>query len=100
MLGIGAFAILHPVDLQSQLQTALVDAYTIERELGGGGMSRVFLARDRALHRQVVIKVLAPELATGVSAERFTREIRLSAGLQQANIVPLLAAGELGGVPY
>jgi serine/threonine-protein kinase len=88
------------LDLQAQLQAALGDAYTIERELGGGGMSRVFVASDRALHRRVVIKVLAPELVAGVSAERFTREIQLSAALQQANIVPLLAAGQLDGVPF
>ena len=70
------------------------------RELGGGGMSRVFVARDAALERDIVIKVLAPELAAGVSAARFTREIKLAAGLQQANIVPLHSAGETDGLPY
>jgi serine/threonine-protein kinase len=63
-------------------------------------MSRVFLARDAALERDVVVKVLSPDLAAGVSAERFTREIKLAAGLQQANIVPLHSAGETDGLPY
>ena len=86
--------------LRSTLAAGLGAAYTLERELGGGGMSRVFLARDAALGRDVVIKVLAPELSAGVSADRFTREIATAARLQQANIVPLLAAGSLGGVSY
>ena len=76
------------------------DRYTIERELGAGGMSRVFVATETALNRSVVIKVVAPGLAEGLSAERFGREIHLAASLQQANIVPLLTAGSAGGVPY
>ncbi len=87
-------------DIRAKLQATLGDAYTLDRELGGGGMSRVFTATERALGRTVVVKVIAPELAEGVSAERFTREIQLAASLQQANIVPLLAAGDAGGVPY
>ena len=87
-------------DLRAKLQATLGDAYTLDRELGGGGMSRVFTATERALGRTVVVKVIAPELAEGVSAERFEREIQLAASLQQANIVPLLAAGDAGGVPY
>ena len=86
--------------LRDQLQTSLGSAYTLERELDGGGMSRVFVARDETLERAVVVKVLSPDLAAGVSAERFTREIKLAAGLQQANIVPLLSAGETEGLPY
>jgi serine/threonine-protein kinase len=89
-----------PLDLRDQLQAALGTAYTLERELGGGGMSRVFVADETALGRKVVIKVLAPELAAGVSAERFAREIRLAAKLQHPNIVPLHAAGVAGGLPY
>ena len=89
-----------PLDLRDQLQAALGTAYRLERELGGGGMSRVFVADETALGRKVVIKVLAPELAAGVSAERFTREIRLAAKLQHPNIVPLHAAGVAGGLPY
>ena len=86
--------------LRDQLQSTLGETCTLERELGGGGMSRVFLARDVALDRAVVVKVLSPDLAAGVSAQRFTREIKLAAGLQQANIVPLLSAGETDGLPY
>ena len=52
------------------------------------------------LGRKVVVKVLSPELAAGISAERFEREIRIAASLQQANIVPVLAAGETDGLPY
>ena len=80
-------------DLQQQLQGALGSAYTIERELGGGGMSRVFVAEERALGRKVVVKVLLPDLAAGVSVDRFRREIQLAAQLQHACIVPLLSAG-------
>lgn len=86
--------------LRDQLQAALGSAYTLERELGGGGMSRVFIATENRLHRSVVVKVLSPELAAGVSAERFEREIQLVAQRQQANIVPLLSTGETNGLPY
>ncbi len=82
-------------NLQEQLQGALGDAYRLERELGGGGMSRVFVATETALNRKVVIKFLAPELAAGVSADRFRREIQLAARLHHPHIVPLLAAGEV-----
>src|SRR5688572_17844868 len=81
-------------DVHDRLQRALGAAYTIERELGGGGMSRVFVADEAALGRKVVVKVLRPELAEGISTERFKREIRLAARLQHPHIVPLLAAGE------
>ncbi|MDB4890546.1 MAG: protein kinase [Gemmatimonadetes bacterium] len=87
-------------DVRSQLQTALGAAYVIERELGGGGMSRVFLAEETRLGRKVVVKLLSPELAAGVSADRFEREIRLAARLQHPHIVPLLAAGDVNGLPY
>jgi serine/threonine-protein kinase len=87
--------------LRDQLQWTLGSAYTLERELGGGGMSRVFVAREEALGRDVVVKVLAPELAEGLSAERFTREIRLAARLQEPHILPVLAAGvTTNGLPY
>ncbi|MEO8578008.1 MAG: serine/threonine-protein kinase, partial [Gemmatimonadales bacterium] len=86
--------------LQDQLQESLGSAYTIDRELGGGGMSRVFLAAENRFNRKVVVKVLSPDLAAGVSAERFEREIQLAARLQQANIVPLLATGDTNGLPY
>jgi hypothetical protein len=87
-------------NLREQLQHTLGDAYRIERELGGGGMSRVFVALETALQRHVVVKVLLPELAAGVSVERFRREIYLAAQLQHPHIVPLLSAGESEGLPY
>ncbi|MBK6485688.1 MAG: serine/threonine protein kinase [Gemmatimonadetes bacterium] len=83
-------------DLREELQHALHDEYTIERELPRGGMSRVFVAMERALHRHVVIKVLSPELAASLSAERFKREITWAARLQHPHIVPLLSAGLAG----
>ena len=86
--------------LLEQLQQSLGSSYTIDRELGGGGMSQVFLATENRLNRKVVVKVLPPELARSVSAERFEREIQLAAQLQQANIVPLLATGETDGLPF
>jgi serine/threonine-protein kinase len=86
-------------ELREQLHTSLGDAFAIERELGGGGMSRVFLARERALDRRVVVKVLHPELA-GVNVERFRREIQVVAQLQHPHIVPVLAAGEANGILY
>ncbi len=88
------------IELRDQLQATLGEAYTIERELSGGGMSRVFLAEERAFGRPVVVKTLSPDHGGAVSAERFRREIRLAASLQQANIVPVHTAGEINGVPY
>jgi len=87
-------------DVLARLQSALGDAYRIEKELGGGGMSRVFLAQERELERQVVVKVLPPEMAAGLNAERFRREIQLAASLQHPHIVPLLAAGHADDLVY
>jgi serine/threonine-protein kinase len=87
-------------DLRPRLEQHLGNEYVVERELGGGGMARVFLALETALGRQVVIKVLVPELAADLSGRRFEREIMLAASLQHANIVPLLRAGDAGGQPY
>ena len=86
--------------LLRQLQESLGTTYRIDRELGGGGMSRVLLATETALNRQVVLKVLPPELSGGVSIDRFKREISLAARLQHAHIVPLLTAGDAGGLPW
>jgi serine/threonine-protein kinase len=86
--------------MRATLQASLAAAYTFEREIGGGGMSRVFVAEERGLGRRVVVKVLPPEMTEGISAERFAREIKLAASLQQANIVPVLAAGTAAGYPY
>ncbi len=88
------------LDLQARLQAALGDAYRIERELGGGGMSRVFLAEELVLGRKVVVKLLPPELAAVVSVDRFRREIHLTASLQHPHIVPLLAAGSADGLLF
>ena len=82
--------------LLAELQSALAHQYSLERELPRGGMSRVFVATENALRRRVVIKVLAPELAASLSAERFKREISLAARLQHPHIVPLLSAGQAG----
>jgi TolB-like protein len=87
-------------ELRDRLQSALGSDFEIDRELGGGGMSHVLLAHDRALGRRIVVKVLPPEMGVGVSADRFKREIQLAAGLQHPHIVPLLAAGETDGLPY
>jgi serine/threonine-protein kinase len=86
--------------LRLRLEAALGSAYAVERELGGGGMARVFLAEDARLGRRVVVKVLAPTLAADLSAERFEREIRVAARLQHPNVVPVLAAGERAGLAY
>ncbi len=87
-------------ELSGRLQAALGAAYRVERELGGGGMSRVFLAEETRLARRVVVKVLPPELAAEISVDRFNREIQLSASLQHPHIVPLLAAGGSADVLY
>ena len=89
-----------PDALHTQLQRALGTAYVLDRELGGAGMSRVFVATEASLGRSVVVKVLPPELSGSVSIERFKREIQLAARLQHPHIVPLLTAGDAGGLPY
>lgn len=87
-------------DLLPRLQRAFSATHDFERELGGGGMSRTYLATERALNRQVVIKVLAPELLAGVSVERFKREVLLAAQLQHPHVVPVLASGDAEGLPW
>ena len=87
-------------ELRDRLQNSLGASYRIERELGGGGMSRVFVAEETALGRKVVIKVLPPELVAGVNVDRFKREIQVAARLQHPHIVPVLSAGEFEGLPY
>ena len=83
-------------EFAEHLQNALGANYRLDRELTGGGMSRVFVAVDRVLGRNVVVKVLPPELAAGVNRDRFRREIQVAAQLQHPHIVPLLSAGEQG----
>ncbi len=87
-------------DLRDHLQRTLGTAYTIDRELGGGGMSRVFVATDTSLGRRVVVKVLPAEMGGHLSTERFRREISIAARLQHPHIVPLLTAGDVNGLPY
>src|SRR4029450_6886236 len=91
---------LPPEPLVDALRAALGPAYDLESELTGGGMSRVFVATERALNRKVVVKVLPPDLAAGVNRERFRREIQLAAQLQHPHIVPLHAAGSTGELLY
>lgn len=83
--------------LRERLQSALRETYSVTRELGGGGSSRVFLATELALDRPVVLKVLHSELTEGVEAERFRREILIAARLQHPHLVPLLSAGTIPG---
>ncbi len=85
--------------IAERLVAALGGTYTIRRELGGGGMSRVFEAREISLGRSVVVKLLS-DIGTGVSAERFRNEIQLAANLRHPHIVPLLTAGDVDGMLY
>ena len=80
-----------------RLSAALADRYRIERELGQGGMATVYLAEDLKHHRKVALKVLKPELAALLGAERFLREIEITANLQHPHILPLFDSGEAGG---
>src|SRR6188472_3764485 len=81
-------------ETQSRLQVALSDRYRIEREIGAGGMATVFLAQDLRHDRRVALKVLRPELAAVIGAERFLAEIKLTANLQHPHILPLFDSGE------
>ena len=83
-------------DVLDHLKEALADRYTIERELGAGGMATVYLAHDRKLNRAVALKVLRPELAASLGAERFLREIEIAARLTHPNILALHEAA-VGG---
>lgn len=80
--------------------SAFTDRYHIEREVGSGGMARVFLARDLKHDRDVAIKVLRPELSSGIGKERFLREIKLAARLMHPHILPLFDSGEDDGALY
>jgi formylglycine-generating enzyme required for sulfatase activity/tRNA A-37 threonylcarbamoyl transferase component Bud32/dienelactone hydrolase len=87
-------------DALARLTTALADRYLIERELGAGGMATVYLAQDVKHQRQVAIKVLHPELAASLGAERFLREITTTANLRHPHILPLYDSGEAQGFLY
>ena len=82
------------------LRQALSERYTIERELGRGGMATVYLASDGRVGRQVAIKVLHPELAAALGGERFHREIRIASHLTHPNILPVYDSGEAEGTLY
>jgi eukaryotic-like serine/threonine-protein kinase len=83
-----------------RIAAALTGRYAVQRELGRGGMATVYLARDLRHHREVAIKVLSDEMAAGIGADRFLREIRLAASLHHPNILPLYDSGEADGQFY
>jgi len=84
----------------ARLQAALVARYALDRELGHGGMATVYLAQDLKHGRPVAIKVLRPELAAALGAERFLREIEIAARLTHPHILPLHDSGEANGFLY
>ncbi len=94
------FAQLIATDPEQPLPDLLGDRYRIERELGRGGMARVFLALDTKHNRHVAVKVIRPELAASLGRERFLREIAIAARLRHPNIVPLYDSGDADGVLY
>ena len=83
-----------------RLTAALADRYRIEREVGHGGMATVYLAQDLKHRRRVAIKVLRPELAAALGAERFLHEIEVTAGLQHPHILPLFDSGDADGLLF
>ncbi len=87
-------------DILERLRTALRETYAVERQIGEGGMATVFIAEDLKHHRQVAIKVLRPELAATLGAERFLREIEMAARLQHPHIVPVYDSGAADGLLY
>jgi serine/threonine-protein kinase len=87
-------------DALDRLKAALADRYTIERELGSGGMATVYLAEDVKHHRKVAVKVLRPELAAALGPERFHREIEIAANLHHPHILPLYDSGDADGFLY
>ena len=84
-------------ELLGRLQSALADRYRLDREIGAGGMATVYLAEDVRHDRRVALKVLRPELAAVIGAERFLAEIKLTANLQHPHILPLFDSGEADG---
>ena len=87
-------------DVLRRLKEALADRYTVEREIGRGGMSLVYLAQDLRNQRKVALKVLRPELTESMGAKRFLREIKISANLEHPHILPLFDSGEADGLLY
>ncbi len=91
---------LSAMTLQQRLEAGLGGRYAIERELGQGGMAVVFLAHDSRHERRVAVKVLRPEIAAEIGAERFLREIKLAAGLTHPHILPVYDSGEADGLLF
>src|SRR5206468_11058492 len=87
-------------DVLDSLRSTLAPRYDVEREIGAGGMARVYLAVEHHPHRRVAIKVLDPEISTRLLRERFIREVDLSSKLSHPHIVPIFAAGEAAGLFY
>jgi TolB-like protein/Flp pilus assembly protein TadD len=87
-------------ELLDRLRAAVADRYQVEREIGRGGMSTVYLAQDLRHHRPVAVKVLHPQLAVSLGSERFLREIQIAAGLQHPHIVPLYDSGQANELLY
>ncbi len=87
-------------DPMERLEAALADRYTVQRELGCGGMATVYLAEDLKHDRKVAVKVFRPELAAALGTERFFREIKITANLSHPHILPLLDSGEADGFLY
>ena len=86
--------------LSERLAAAISGVYTVEHELGSGGMATVYLARDLKHDRPVALKVLLPELSAAVGGDRFLSEIRVTENLQHPNILPLFDSGEADGLLY
>jgi len=87
-------------DVIERLNAALEGRYRIERELGAGGMATLYLARDLKHNRDVALKVLKPELANALVADRFLREIETTANLRHPHILPLFDSGHVGNLLY
>jgi serine/threonine-protein kinase len=85
-------------EVQDRLASALAGRYSLERELGHGGMATVYLAHDLRHERHVALKVLHPELGAGAGPERFLREIRVTARLDHPHILPVHDSGEAAGL--
>jgi serine/threonine-protein kinase len=87
-------------DLRSRLASGLTSRYSLDRELGQGGMAVVFRAHDLRHDREVALKVLRPEISAEIGAERFLREIKLAAGLTHPHILPVFDSGEADGLLF
>src|SRR3989337_1324449 len=86
--------------IEERLAPGLAGRYTIERQLGEGGMAVVFLAQDLRHGRKVALKVLRPEISAEIGAERFLREIKMAAGLTHPPILPVYDSGEADGLLF